>query len=209
MLIQSPRSPARNDARTDSRIRIRVADEFDTPSLSDLLAGLSPESRRRRFLGGSGGAALSSPPASLGVVAVIEEQGLNDGRVIGHATLYVDGEGGAEVAFVVADEFHRRGIGTALMRALVDHARRLGLRHLSAATYADNGAMRKLAYGTQGLGCRIVGDSIDMGVEEITLEIPPAPRAESGDVVRLEASPGRPRGGASRRRPQLGRGAAG
>ncbi len=157
--------------------------------LSDLLAGLSPESRRRRFLGGSSRSAFGSPTPTLGVVAVIKERGPNDGGIVGHAALYPDGEGGAEVAFVVADTFQRRGIGTALMQALVAHARRLGLRYLSAATYADNAAMRKLAYGAERLGCRIAADSIDMGVEEITLEILSAPTRARRDA----AGPTRPR----------------
>ncbi len=188
---------------------IRAADEFDASGLSDLLVGLSPESRRRRFLGGSGRSALTSPPPSFGVVAVIVEHGPDDGGIVGHATLYPDDEGGAEVAFVVADRFQRRGIGTALMRALVDQARRLGLRHLSAATYADNGAMRKLAYGTQWLGCRIADDSIDMGVEEITLEILPVPTEMREHAAVLEAIPSRPPGDASPRRRQPARGAGG
>ncbi len=147
VLMEPDSSPRRFDIGGGCRIDTRAADEFDMSGLSDLLTELSPESRRRRFLGGSGRSTFGSPTPALGVVAVIEERGPNDGGIVGHAALYPDGEGGAEVAFVVADAFQRRGIGTALMRALVAHARHLGLRQLSAATYADNGAMRKLAYG--------------------------------------------------------------
>ncbi len=47
----------------------------------------------------------------------------------------------AEVAFVVADEFHRQGVGLMLLAHLAEVARSLGITTFTAETQADNRSM--------------------------------------------------------------------
>ncbi len=50
----------------------------------------------------------------------------------------------AEVSYYVAEEAHRRGIGSALLLRAVDMARSLGMRNLVAILLETNLASRKL-----------------------------------------------------------------
>ena len=61
-----------------------------------------------------------------------------DRRPAGIARLLRDGDT-AVVAFEVADERHRRGIGTALAEALAADARAAGIVELRATVAGDNG----------------------------------------------------------------------
>jgi L-amino acid N-acyltransferase YncA len=54
------------------------------------------------------------------------------------------------VAFAVIDEYQGKGIGAAMIRALVSIARQTGLRELIAEVLADNAAMLK-AFEASGL----------------------------------------------------------
>jgi len=157
----------------DRWVSIRPIERTDAPGLSEFYAGLSPESRRRRFLGSGrrSGAELArafTQRDGEGFVAILGERGPNDGAIVGHATLQPDGTGGAEVAFAVADELQGRGVGRRLMGAIVAEARSAGLRRLNATLFADNAAMRQLLRGAAGT---VVSDEIDTGVEEIVLAV--------------------------------------
>jgi RimJ/RimL family protein N-acetyltransferase len=152
-------------------VSIRPIERTDAAGLSDFYAGLSPESRRRRFLssGRRSGAELARAFTQLdgeGFVAILREP--NDGAIVGHATFQPDGTGGAEVAFAVADKLQGRGIGRRLMGAILAEARSAGLRRLNATLFADNAAMRRLLRGAEG---SVVSDEIDTGVEEIVLAV--------------------------------------
>lgn len=58
-------------------------------------------------------------------------------------------EGGeAEVAFVVADSYQRRGIGRRLLTLLIDAARERGITELVASVLRGNSAMRKMLEDT-------------------------------------------------------------
>lgn len=46
----------------------------------------------------------------------------------------------AEIAFAVADSFHGRRLGSALVRSLADDARAAGITHLTAAKYRSDSA---------------------------------------------------------------------
>jgi len=161
-----------------SRVSVRPIEASDAGDLSAFYAGLSDESRRRRFLGTVRGIspdqawafAATDHRASDGFVAVAHEAGPNDGRIVGHLCLVPDGEGGNEVAVAVADVFQGRGIGRQLMAAAVESARRRHVPALTLSLFADNAVMRRLALGA-GLPCRpLIPGS---GVAGFRLEVGP------------------------------------
>jgi len=154
-------------------VSIRPIERADAAALSDFYARLSPESRRRRFLScgtrpDADLARVFTEGAGKGFVGILDEPGPNDGAVVAHASLQPDGKDAAEVAFTVVDELQGHGIGTALMKAIVLHARRAGLRRLNAMLFAENVPMRRLL---RNAGCAIHSDSVDFGIEEIALDV--------------------------------------
>ena len=166
-----PRRKERIDR--DRWVSIRPIERADAPGLSDFYDRLSPESRRRRFLGSGGPQApvlvrAFTEPEGEGLIGILEEHGPNDGAVVAHASVQPDGQGGAEVAFAVADELQARGIGGTLMQMALEQARTRGLRRVTATLFADNAPMRRLL---RGAGREIVSDEIDAGVEEISLAV--------------------------------------
>jgi RimJ/RimL family protein N-acetyltransferase len=192
--------PQRGRIDRNGWVAIRPIEASDAVSLCDFYARLLPESRYRRFLsyGKPSDAALArafTEREGQGFVGILDEPGLNDGQVVAHASLQPDGLGGAEIAFAVADELQGHGIGSALMETVVQHARQLGLRRLSATLFADNTPMRRLL---RGAGCEIASERIGAGTEEIALAIcrltalsPPerAPRSPSSRCRQWAARP--------------------
>ncbi len=63
-----------------------------------------------------------------------------DGRIAGHAVLVASGEGEAELAVFVHQQFRGRGLGTALGHAAIEYARRQGYRRLWVAVSPGNAA---------------------------------------------------------------------
>ena len=110
---------------------IRTADPEDLAALGDFFAGLSARTRYLRFFGPvTPGPALLRQLCGLpGTIdAVVAVRG---GVIVGHA-MAADRTGprGARVAdigVVVADAWQGRGLGAALMRALVTRARARGV----------------------------------------------------------------------------------
>jgi RimJ/RimL family protein N-acetyltransferase len=142
-----PRSARPDDGDTmDTEFEIRPIEPGDAAELRAFYARLSPESRRRRFLGTSSGidegqAAFFADAAargSAGFVAVC------DGRIIGHAVVERTRPHAVEMAFAVDDAWQRRGIGRALLARSVDWAHAHGIERLELELFADNLAMRRL-----------------------------------------------------------------
>jgi ribosomal protein S18 acetylase RimI-like enzyme len=78
----------------------------------------------------------------VAIVAVAEERG---GKVIVGGGRYIVFEPGrAEMAFVVIDAWQGRGIGSLLMRHLVEIANSAGLKELTAEVLPENAAMIKV-----------------------------------------------------------------
>jgi ribosomal protein S18 acetylase RimI-like enzyme len=106
---------------------IRPARPADEAALGDFFAALSPRSRYLRFFG-----PVTPGPALLrrllgdadGVDAVVAVRG---GLIIGHAMAADLAGRVSDIGVVVADAWQGRGVGAALMRALVTGARARGL----------------------------------------------------------------------------------
>jgi GNAT superfamily N-acetyltransferase len=111
---------------------------------------LSAESRHRRFL-------APKPTLSqreLTYLTVVDhrwrealgavEPGEGSIVAVGHYAGVFGRFGVADVAVVVADDWQRIGIGSAVGRALIAHARVNGFRHLTATTMWENRPARAL-----------------------------------------------------------------
>ena len=131
--------PAQVSARPDGPAAvIRPARAADAAALGEFFAGLSQQSRYLRFFG-----AVTPGPALLrrlagdaeGVEAVVAVRGR---LIIGHAmaadrpgTLGPPGCRAADIGVVVADAWQGRGVGAALMRAILTGAQARGLTSMT------------------------------------------------------------------------------
>ena len=132
-----------------ARLTVRPIRPDDKDALASLFARMSAQSRRRRFL-------ISKPALSRRELAYFTEVDHRrhealvavaaDCEIVGVAR-YACERGQAtvaDVAFAVADDWHDRGVGSALARRLVDQARGRGIARLQATTLAENTPARRL-----------------------------------------------------------------
>jgi GNAT superfamily N-acetyltransferase len=136
-------------------VRIRPIRPADAGLISDGFARLSEESRRLRFLGPK--STLSDAELryftdvdhhdheALIAVSRLSGRGLGVARFIRLA----DDPTTADVAVVVADEWQRLGLGSALTARLVDRARCEGIARFSALLALDNEGARRLLRRTR------------------------------------------------------------
>jgi len=131
-------------------LAFRQINAKDRDGVAALFAALTPESRRRRFL--SPKRELSTRElayltdidhVSHEAIAAIDQ---HDGSIVGVGR-YAHEPGRprvADVAVEVADELHRLGIGTAVLRRTVARARANGFTQLTGTTLWENRAARRL-----------------------------------------------------------------
>ena len=131
--------------RDGSRLWIRLARPADAQAVGDMHERCSERSRYHRYFtpmntwreenlrrisGGHRGATL---------VATSE-----DGAIVALGNVFPEGpsdETGAEIAVIVDDRWHRRGLGRQMLLRLVDVARRLSFDSLTAYVLVDNRGM--------------------------------------------------------------------
>jgi RimJ/RimL family protein N-acetyltransferase len=130
--------------RDGRRVGLRAIRTGDEKALLQLLSGLSPESRRRRFFTGAAniaGAAHTEAaecwPKAIGLVATAD----GDGGLIAHAVAVRGDRHEAEVAFEVADEYHGQGLATLLLIRLAALADSHGITQFVADVLPENHAM--------------------------------------------------------------------
>ncbi len=158
--ITGPASPENTPLRTGWRSKlhdgtpvwIRPIDRQDAELELEFLNSLSPEFRGLRFLGLVREPSLEvareltalDPARAAGFIALISQDGRD--RQIGAAHFHVDAKGdGCDCSVTVSDEWQKRGVGSALMRRLVDTARARGLRHMRAHAPARSDGSHHLA----------------------------------------------------------------
>ena len=124
-------------------IVVRPLANGDVETVAAVFARLGDESRRRRF--NAGKPCLSD--AELAQLAVVDSSHhalvahvVGDAQPAALAQLARTLEHSAEVAFVVADRYHQRGIGSALTRLLLGDARAAGITEITALATGDNRA---------------------------------------------------------------------
>jgi RimJ/RimL family protein N-acetyltransferase len=135
---------------------IRPIQPADGSGLQQFIRGLSLASRYSRFMM----AIRELPDDMLG--RFVHPQSSREAAlvasspsagIVGLAQYVADEAGdGCEVAIVVDDAWHRQGLGTDLLTALMLVARGSGIEQVHADVFADNHAMRALAHE---LGCEV------------------------------------------------------
>jgi GNAT superfamily N-acetyltransferase len=126
---------------------VRPVDRSDLEALLELHDGLGEDALRLRFFGISRIVPQRYVDHVLGGVESDAVLGLGlwqHGRLLGVATAELDGPGRAEVAFLVADDQHGRGIGTILLEHLAAVARRRGIGTFTADVLVDNTLMLRV-----------------------------------------------------------------
>jgi RimJ/RimL family protein N-acetyltransferase len=121
------------------------AGEYDV--LDAVFDGLSADSRVLRFLG----PVPELVPAVRHALAAVDGRrhlavaAFAGGRPIGIARLVGEGPGRAELAVEVVDDWQGRGVGSRLVRAVLDRGRAVGVTTVVADVLAENAAARRLA----------------------------------------------------------------
>ena len=152
-------SVSTQDRLPDGRIvYLRAIQPDDRKSLrEELFLKLSPESLRNRFFG----LKLDLTPRELNyftdvdfsrhVAFVAEVECGSHRRLVGVGRFVRSNEKSdhAEIAITVIDEFQGMGIGSMLMRQLIDCARELGVVQLEGSMFAKNARMVKLLRKTR------------------------------------------------------------
>lgn len=156
-------------------IRIRPIGKQDAELELEFLNHLSPAMRSLRFLGlvrkpcpdVARDLTDLDPAHAAGFMAVVSDKGRD--RQIGAAHFYVSPRGDScDCSVTVSDEWQKRGVGSSLMRVLIDAARSRGIRHMRAFAPARSDGSHHLA---TRLGFRRRLDLHDPAVEAYHLEL--------------------------------------
>lgn len=163
---------------------IRVLTGREQQLLQDHLLRLDPQSRRDRFNGVVDDEFLIKYAGGCFDDGVIVLGYIENGEVHAAAELHApqrSPDQTPEIAFSVERQLRRKGVGSALFKALLDEARRAGYKRLRVTTGAQNDAMRALA--------RKFGTKLKFGHGELSgsIDIENVRRAKS-DALALGAS---------------------
>jgi acetyltransferase len=157
-VIRMPEAPPAQIWRQSLRTRdgrpfsIRPIGAQDAQRDRDFLMRLSEDSRYKRMMG-----VCRDPSPELidrfvhvdrhGSMAFVAVVGAGTAESIIGAARYAAPAGSqdAEFAIAVADEWQSRGVGSALLQALLEYARSQGLRRLQGVVLANNGRMLQFA----------------------------------------------------------------
>jgi RimJ/RimL family protein N-acetyltransferase len=154
-----------------ARFTARPVRPDDKPALSAFFERLSAESRRRRFLGPkprltSRELAFLTEVDQCTHVALAAVDAAGAIVAVARYNAWLDRPGHAELAVAVADEWHGRGLGSALSEALLAHARRTSVVALTGSTLSENAPAKALL---RRLGFTRVG--VSAGVSEYVLAL--------------------------------------
>lgn len=157
---------------------LRPSSEADLPGLTRLLERSSPRSLHFRFFGGVRAdeklarrllapEAKDGLPQGLGLVVTVGD-GPN-AEIIGAGSYTPVSDEEAEVAFLVQDAYHGKGVGTLLLERLALAAEAEGFSRLIARVLPENDQMLRLFYDS---GYEVVRE-LDGGELLISLDIKP------------------------------------
>ena len=151
--VQAAQSPCWSDVLHDgSRVAIRPITPADEDREREFILSLSPQSRRFRFLGqiGEPSEQLLKQLTAVDYIhdAAYAAQSVDDAkhRLIGVARFCMTADHLAcECAVAVLDNWQHRGLGTVLMKHLIDVARKRGIKTMFSIDSAENNEMHELA----------------------------------------------------------------
>ncbi|HEY0660312.1 MAG TPA: GNAT family N-acetyltransferase [Lysobacter sp.] len=158
-----------------SHVLIRPITKQDQVAERVFIEGLSAQSRRYRFLG-----AVRSPSEQLveqltdidyvhevAFAAVTPEDAHE--RIVGVSRYSTDAEGrNCECAVTVSDDWQKKGLGTLLMKHLIEVARARGIRTMTSLDSAENVQMQDLAEYL-GFRTRVDPDDTSQVIHELNL----------------------------------------
>jgi N-acetylglutamate synthase-like GNAT family acetyltransferase len=134
-----------------SRVTIRPLNPHDIGIEREFITRLSPQSRHFRFL-----SSFAAPSEKLlerltkldeateaAFVALAIESGVE--REVGVARMSAVGDGRAEFAVTVRDDWQHKGLGTLLTKRVIEAARQRGLNALYSVDASENGPMNGFA----------------------------------------------------------------
>ncbi len=141
---------ARERLRDGSPVEVRALRPEDEADMLAALDQASPQSLQRRFFAMKRHFSDKERAFFMDVdfknhialVARAEEAGRK--AVVGGRRYIVSEPGRAEMAFMVVNAWQGRGVGSMLMRHLVDIARETGLKELTAEVLPENTSMLKV-----------------------------------------------------------------
>ena len=156
-------------------MRLRPIRSEDAAALTQLYGRLSPETAYQRFFT----VMRRLPPDWARILAHVDHDrnaaivaAGSDAGLVGVARYGTPpGADEAEIAVVVEDGWQRKGLGTILLSALLDHGRSRGISRFLAYVLADNQRMLRLI-GRLGT---VTERSLDQGV--VTVRFTPRPDA--------------------------------
>ncbi len=138
--------------RDGTKVGIRPVTKLDAAAERAFIESLSPEARRSRFLG-----QLSHPTGAL----ITQFTDIDYNHDVAFAAVVPDGEkekfigvsrystnadgSSCECAVTVLDDWHQKGLGSALMKHLIEVARARGIRYMFSIDAAANADMADLA----------------------------------------------------------------
>lgn len=151
--------------RDGRAVHLRAVAPSDEAELLQAFGRMSQEARYLRFMGSVGEldvdrmreALASVPDSALGIVATVPaDDGID---IVGLAVYFVERDRSCcEFAVSVASRFGGVGLATVLMNALIEAAKRQGMREMDGFVLAVNQPMLRLA---RRLGFSIAPDADD------------------------------------------------
>jgi RimJ/RimL family protein N-acetyltransferase len=134
-------------------VLIRPIRADDVGRNAAFLDALSPPSKHFLFLGGIARLSdealrrLCDPDRTHDMAYVAVAADVAEPRQVGVCRYAgADSANGAEISVAVADDWQRKGLGTTLLRRLIDHARSRGIARLYSMDSLTNQRMRRLAH---------------------------------------------------------------
>jgi len=158
-------------------VHVRAVDATDEAELVQAFGRLTAEARYMRFMGSVGEldvmrlrkSIATFPEGGIGIVATVPaDDGID---IVGSAVYFIEEDRTrCEFAIIVASGFAGVGLATTLMTALIDTAKRQGLREMEGFVFAVNQPMLSLA---RRLGFSIAPDPDDGSVRICRLHLGP------------------------------------
>ena len=153
-----------------TNIVIRPIRPEDASIEQSFIRELSPQSKYFRFMQGLNELTQQmlvrftqlDYSRELALIAVLESQNQETELGVARYVMNPDSES-CEFALVVADKWQHKGIGSNLMRALIEAARQRGIKKMEGEILANNNNMLKL---TENLGFSLQANSDDPGIRD-------------------------------------------